>query len=228
MILSYLRTIMNVTEYISNHLQPLRVKDHIEGVQHRFQQSLVTHLPLVENKILLGCFSKEDIQVLHLASEEIGTQIDLLHSFFADEKATILELLKIFADNDANIIPVLNQEQHYIGYYELGDVLDIFSTTPFMIEKSETLIIEKKENDFSMTEANQIIEANGGKVLGSYVSSKSQENVQITLKIITKDLNEIMHTFRRYDYKIISIHENDIYLEDLKNRSEYLQKYLEM
>jgi hypothetical protein len=37
-----------------------------------------------------------------------------------------------------------------------------------------------------------------------------------------------MQTFRRYDYKIISMHENDIYLEDLKNRSEYLKKYLDM
>jgi len=219
---------MNLTEHISNQLQSLQLKDRIEDVKHNFQQSPVTHLPVVENKILLGCFSEEDIQVLDLASEEIRNQIHLLHSFFADEKATVLELLKIFADNDANIIPVLNQEQHYIGYYDLGDVLDIFSSTPFMIEQSETLIIEKKESDYSMTEANQIVEANGGKVLGSYVSNKSQEIVQITLKLTTKNINEIMHTFRRYGYKIISMHENDIYLEDLKNRSEYLQKYLEM
>ena len=28
--------------------------------------------------------------------------------------------------------------------------------------------------------------------------------------------------------KDISTHENDVYLEDLKNRSDYLQKYLEI
>lgn len=228
MILSYLRTRMNITEHIINHLQPLQLKDSIEVAQRSFQQNPVTHLPVVENNLLMGCFSEEDIQILDFTSEEIGNQAHLLHSFFADEKATVLELLKIFADNDANIIPVLGKDKQYIGYYDLRDVLDVFSTTPFMIEESETLIIEKKENDYSMTEANQIVEANGGKVLGSYISDKSQEFVQVTLKIVTNDINEIMHTFRRYDYKIISTHENDIYLEDLKNRSEYLQKYLEM
>ena len=65
-------------------------------------------------------------------------------------------------------------------------------------------------------------------MLGLYISEKQQDVVQVTLKVITEDIHEIMHTFRRYDYKIISTHENDVYLEDLKNRSDYLQKYLEM
>lgn len=219
---------MNITEHIINQLQPLNLKDDIATAQNSFQQNPVTHLPVVENDQLQGCFSEEDVQILENSSDEIGNQAYLLHSFFADEKATVLELLKIFADNDANIIPVLNEEKQYIGYYDLRDVLDVFSTTPFMIEESETLIVEKIEKDYSMTEANQIVEANAGKVLGSYISEKSQEVVQVTLKIVAKDINEIMHTFRRYDYKIVSVHDNDIYLEDLKNRSEYLQKYLEM
>ena len=108
------------------------------------------------------------------------------------------------------------------------DVLDVFSTSPFMIENSETVIIEKIENDYSMSEIAQIIESNSGKLLGLYISEKKDWIVQVTLKIVSEDINEVMHTFRRYDYKIISSHENDVYLEDLKNRSEYLQKYLEM
>ena len=110
----------------------------------------------------------------------------------------------------------------------MRDVLDVFSTSPFMIEEGETLIVEKLSNDFSMSEITQIVESNGGKLLGLYISEKSAEFVQITIKVISDEINEIMQTFRRYDYKIVSMHENDIYLEDLKNRSEYLQKYLEM
>ena len=152
----------------------------------------------------------------------------LLNSFFADEKATVLELLKIFADNDTNIVPVLNEDKNYIGYYDLRDVLDVFSTSPFMIEESETLVIEKLENDYSMSQVVQIIESNGGKLLGLYISEKNTDIIQVTIKVISNEINEIMQTFRRYGYKIISMHENDIYLEDLKNRSEYLQKYLDM
>jgi len=38
--------------------------------------------------------------------------------------------------------------------------------------------------------------------------------------------NKIIQTFRRYNYTVLSKHVEDAYLEDLKDRSNYLQKYL--
>jgi predicted transcriptional regulator len=219
---------MNMNDYILEEIKPLRLKDSVKSTQKVFKNYPITHFPVIENNKLLGSFAEEDIQTIENKEEELIAHAHLLNSFFADEKATVLELLKIFADNDSNIIPVLNEHKEYIGYFDLRDVLDIFSTSPFMIEEGETLIVEKLKTDYSMSQITQIIEATGGKLLGLYISEKTAENTQVTLKIISDDLNEIVQTFRRYDYKIISMHENDIYLEDLKNRSEYLQKYLKM
>ena len=219
---------MNITDYILNEIKPLSLKSSVKTAKKLFDNFPITHFAVVENSKILGCFAQDDIQTIENKSDELVAYTHLLNSFFADEKATVLELLKIFADNDTNVIPVINKEKDYIGYYDLCDVLDVFSTSPFMIEDSETLIIEKLESDYSMSEVSQIIESNGGKLLGMYISEKQQGLVQVTLKITTEDIHEIMHTYRRYDYKIISTHENDVYLEDLKNRSDYLQKYLEM
>ncbi|MEO9570818.1 MAG: CBS domain-containing protein [Polaribacter sp.] len=217
-----------MNDYILEEIKPLRLKDIIKNAQKVFKNYPITHFPVIENNKLLGSFAEDDIQTIENKEEELVVYAHLLNSFFADEKATVLELLKIFADNDTNIIPVLNENKDYIGYFDLRDVLDVFSTSPFMIEESETLIIEKLRADYSMSEVVQIIESSGGKLLGLYISEKNTDVNQITIKVISDEINEIMQTFRRYDYKIISMHENDIYLEDLKNRSDYLQKYLEM
>lgn len=219
---------MNINDYILKEIKAFHLKDSVKKAQKLFKSYPITHFPVVENDKLLGSFAEDDIQTLENKEEELVAHSYLLNSFFADEKATVLELLKIFADNNTTIIPVLNKEKNYIGYYDLCDVLDVFSTSPFMIEESETLIVEKLELDYSMGEVSQIVEANGGKLLGVYLSEKSNNFVQVTLKIVSDEINEIIQTFRRYDYKIVSNHENDIYLEDLKNRSDYLQKYLEM
>ncbi|QNM85521.1 CBS domain-containing protein [Polaribacter pectinis] len=219
---------MNINDYILKEIKALRLKDSVKNAQKVFKNYPITHFPVIEDDKLLGSFAEDDLQTIENKDEELVAYAHLMNSFFADEKATVLELLKIFADNDTNIIPVLNKERNYMGYYDLGDVLDVFSTSPFLIEESETLIVEKLENDYSMGEVAQIVEANGAKLLGVYVSSKSNDFIQVTLKIVTNEINEIIQTFRRYDYKIVSTHENDIYLEDLKNRSDYLQKYLEM
>ncbi|UAM98422.1 CBS domain-containing protein [Polaribacter litorisediminis] len=219
---------MNINDYILKEIKALTLKNTVKSAQKLFKNYPITHFPLIENGKLLGSFAENDLQTIEHKENKLVNYVHLLNSFFADEKATVLELLKIFADNDTTIIPVINDDKNYIGYYDLRDVLDAFSTSPFMIEESETLIIEKLEDDYSMSEVAQIVESNGGQLLGLYISEKRSDFVQITLKIVTKEINEMMHTFRRYNYKVISMHENDIYLEDLKNRSEYLQKYLEM
>lgn len=217
-----------MNDYILKEITPLRLKDAVKKAQKVFKNYPITHFPVIEDNKLLGSFAEDDIQTIENKETELVESSHLLNSFFADEKATVLELLKIFADNDTNIIPVLNEQKEYIGYFDLRDVLDVFSTSPFMIEESETIIIEKLSNDYSMSQVVQIIEASGGKLLGLYISEKKADTIQITIKVISDEINEIMQTLRRYDYKIISMHENDIYLEDLKSRSEYLQKYLEM
>ena len=217
-----------MNEYILEEIKPLHPKDALKSAQKLFKNYPITHFPVIENNKFVGSFGEDDIQTIENKEDEIDTYAHLLHSFYADEKATVIELLKIFADNDTNIITVINQFKDYIGYFDLRDVLDVFSTSPFMLEESETLIIEKQKNDYSMSQIVQIIESNGGKLLGIYISAKQLDMIQVTLKIISKEINEIMQTLRRYDYKIISIHENDLYLEDLKNRSGYLQKYIEM
>jgi predicted transcriptional regulator len=219
---------MNINDYILKEIKAFGLKDRVKSAQKVFKNYPITHFPVIENNKLLGSFAADDVQTIENKEDKLAVHAHLLSSFFVDEKATVLELLKVFADNDTNIIPVLNNQKKYVGYYDLSDVLDVFSRSPFMIEQSETLILEKIENEYSMGEVAQIAEANGAKLLGVYVSAKSNDVIQVTLKIVSKEINEIIQTFRRYNYKIVSTHKNDIYLEDLKNRSDYLQKYLEM
>ncbi len=219
---------MNINDYLLKDIKALGLQDSVNSAQKLFKNFPITHFPLVENGELLGSFAEDDMHTIENKEAILGSYTHLANYFFSDENATVLELLKIFADNDTNIIPVLNTDKNYIGYYDLHDVLDAFSMSPFMLEESETVIIEKLENDSSMSEVTQIVEANGGKLLGIYISEKHDSFLQVTLKIISDDMNEIMQNFRRYDYKIISSHQNDKYLEDLKYRLDYLQKYLDL
>ena len=60
------------------------------------------------------------------------------------------------------------------------------------------------------------------------IAEANVDKIQITLKIALGGMNEIIQTFRRYNYEIISEHQEDNYLNNLKDRSEYLDKYLNM
>jgi Mg/Co/Ni transporter MgtE len=139
-----------------------------------------------------------------------------------------LDVLEVFAKNHTNVVPVLNEENAYLGYYELEDIVKFFHETPFLREQGGIIVIKKSMQDYSMSQIAQIVESNNGKLLGLFVSEADAENVQITIKIALGAMNDIIQTFRRYNYEIVSEHHEDNYLNNLKERSEYLDKYLSM
>ncbi|MCB0374841.1 MAG: acetoin utilization protein acuB, partial [Sinomicrobium sp.] len=149
-----------------------------------------------------------------------------LDRFFVRQNTNWVSVLETFSKNETNIMPVLDAHDNYLGYYDLVDIMSFFRETPFLKEPGGIIIVEKGIRDYAFSEIAQIVESNDGKLLGGFISEIKDDLVQITLKIGGTGLNNIMQTFRRYSYNIVFGNERDAYLESLKDRSEYLTKYL--
>ncbi|HAI37875.1 MAG TPA: acetoin utilization protein acuB, partial [Maribacter sp.] len=72
----------------------------------------------------------------------------------------------------------------------------------------------------------QIVESNNAKLIGGFITDTQNDIVQVTLKITANNYNKVVQTFRRYNYHILFGNSDDEFLEDLKKRSDYLDKYL--
>jgi hypothetical protein len=217
---------MNLSEYIINDIKPLDINDEIGDIQLLFNQLTYSHIP-IKNKddVYLGCMSETDAHCYN-NKKHISDYSHAIEGFFVRHNTVWLDVLESFAQNSTNIMPVLNEKNTYLGYYELNDIISLFNETPFFAGAGSILIIEKGLNDYSFSEISQIVESNDGKILGAFISKIENDVAQITIKIGNTGLNDIMQTFRRYSYNIISGHEEDSYIESLKERSDYLNKYL--
>ncbi|XMO88353.1 acetoin utilization protein acuB [Algibacter sp. AS12] len=219
---------MKLSELIINDITPLSNQSETSDLKQLFNQLTYSHIPVKnENGAYLGCFSDTDAHCFD-SEKAIETYLYALEDFYVRSNTLWLDVLEAFAVNSANIMPVLNEQNEYLGYYELNDVISLFSESPFFSEAGGILVVEKGVNDYSFSEISQIVESNDGKLLGAFVSKMNTDLVQVTLKIGNTGLNEIIQTFRRYSYNIVSGHEEDGYIETLKERSDYLNKYLNM
>lgn len=219
---------MNIKEYILDDLEVLTPESLVKKAQQIFETLPITHLPIVKNGELLGSISESDIQTIDEKLSKISEHSHLIDFFFTDESITLLKTIKLFSENDTNIMPVLNNEKKYMGYFELNDVLEFFCSSSSLFSDGIIIVIEKNKKDFSMSEVSQIVESNNANILGLYISNQTSDIIQATVKINSEDINEVIQTFRRYNYNLISEHKDDFYLQDLKDRSDYLQKYLNM
>jgi len=218
---------MPLREYIINDIKPLQTTDSIDDVQQLFNQLTYSHIPIVRDSIYIGCMSENDAHCFE-SNKSIVDYLYVLEGFFVRSQTVWLDVLEAFAQNDSNIMPVLDEKNNYIGYYELNDIISLFNETPFFAEAGGIIIVEKGYNDYSFSEVCQIVESNNAKLLGAFISKIENDVVQITLKIGSAGLNDIIQSFRRYSYNIVSGHEDDAFLKNLKDRSDYLDKYLNL
>ena len=218
---------MPLSEYIINDIKPLNVTSNIGDAQQLFNQLTYSHIPIKKDDIYIGCLSETDAHCFD-SDKPITEYLYTLEGFFVRRSTLWLDVLEAFAQKDTNIMPVLGDNNQYLGYYELNDIIAMFNQTPFFSEPGGILIVEKGYNDYAFSEVCQIVESNNGKLLGAFISKVGNDMVQITLKIGNAGLNEIIQSFRRYSYNIISGHEDDTFVQNLKERSDYLNKYLNL
>jgi len=211
--------------YLNSELKPLKHSTSIGEAQDFFEELTYSHFPVTEDGVYIGCVSKESIEFL-TSTALINENRFHFERFFVRSSMILLDVLEVFAKNETNLLPVLDEKNNYIGYYELEDVIRFLNETPFLKEEGSILIVTKEVTTFSMSQVAQIVESNQAKILGLFISNVTQNSVEITIKMSQCGLNDIIQTFRRYEYEIISEHLEDSYLNGLKERSDYLDKYL--
>jgi len=214
-----------ITDYITNDYKAIDSQQTIADVQDFFLDVPYSHFSVLNEGIYIGSIAADDVETFD-TDKKVADYKYTLEGFFARKNMIWLDVLEVFAKNHTNIVPVLDEENSYLGYYELEDIVKFFHETPFLKEQGGIIVVKKSLIDYSMSQIAQIVESNNGKLLGLFVSEADVESVQITIKIALGSMNDIIQTFRRYNYEIVSEHHEDNYLNNLRERSDYLDKYL--
>ena len=217
---------MELMNYISTDRITVNTQFTVAKTLNYFNEISYTHLPIVKDNKLIGNIAKEDLLGIDDVSKKIEELVYLYNFFHAKEDDTLLELFSNFSIHNTNVLPIVKNQNVYVGYIDLNDMLDCFADTPFLNTEGNIILLEKKNIEYTMSQVCQIVESNSNSVLGCFVFNKTDEKTQITLKVKSININELIQSFRRYDYTILNNLTEDSYLEGLKKRSEYFIKYL--
>lgn len=217
---------MQTANYILNDITPITLDTPLGDVEEAFSRNSYSHLPVLDDKIYFGAIDRVEFDLIKSPESTLMEHRQLLEPFYVTESMNWFEVLQYFATYNTNMMPILNRDKEYIGYFELDDFLNLFKCTPFLHEEGVILVVAKNTTDFSFSEISQIVESNNATLFGAFVSKIEDETAQITLKLSLHDINNTLHSFRRYNYEIVNEFEKDKYLDELNQRSEYLQRYL--
>lgn len=216
---------MQIQSHIITTIPVFKIDDSIKRVIQFFKANTYSHVAVMDEDRFLGVLSEKDLEVYE-SGKKIEDYRYQLEAFFVREETAWLDVLEAFARNEANCLPILGDDEKVIGYYDLTEVIIQFIETPFFTEPGGILVLAKGIKDYSFSEIAQIVESNNLKLIGGFITDIENDVVQITIKISTSNLNEVIQSFRRYNYTILFGNNDDKFIEDLKQRSDYLDKYL--
>ena len=112
---------MNLSELILNDIKPVEMSQKILLTQQMFNNLTYSHIPVSEEDDFIGCISANDAHCFDSESSILDCKY-VIELFFVIESANWLDVLEAFAQNNTNIMPVMNNN-NYIGYYELKDII---------------------------------------------------------------------------------------------------------
>jgi CBS domain-containing protein len=188
----------------------------------------ISHLPIVNNKKLLGLISEDDIYDLNDPEEPIGNHRLSLFRPFVYPNQHPYEVLEIASRLRLTVVPVISEDSEYMGMIKMVDLMHFFARLSAIEKSGGIIVLEMHVNDYSLSEIAQIVESNDARILSSYVETHPNSvRMEVTLKINIADLSSIIQTFNRFDYEVKASFTEVDKQEDLMNsRFDHLMRYL--
>lgn len=214
-------------ELLNQSIPVFRIDDRVEEVKEFFEDGRFSHVAIYDDQRFLGNLSSYAIYPFE-NDESLYSLIDELQSFWVGETTHWVSVFDQLLKSGADLIPVLDNSGLHRGYYLLEDIEGMFGQSTFVQEAGEVLIISSNHSNFSVSTIVQIIEMNQGGVGGLLMTTSNELGKEVAVKVNSENFTQILTELRRYDYHIDYAPVNDLYFEQLKERSDYLTNYLDL
>ncbi len=211
---------------VSDSIIPLRTSDTGDEALAIMNEFYVRHLPIVNNEQLLGLVSEEDI-LNNDVEEAVGSYSLSLPHAYVRQNDHLYEVIRLMAEYQLTVIPVIDEELNYHGLITLEDLLRSFAEAGSFRESGSIIVLEMTKVDYTMSEIARIVESEGAVILSSFITTALDSNrIEVTIKINRQNILSILATFERFDYQIKASFNESEYIDTLKDRFDSLMTYL--
>ena len=218
---------MKASNLISSSLITLHPDDDGDRALSLMDELRVNHLAVVRNSFYLGILSEKEILSWDKTDEFIEEHISELSAPSVIGSQHLFDIIQTVEQNSLSIIPVLDEEKHYLGAITNRKLLYTIAKSTAVQSVGGVIVLQMNQNDYSMSEISRIIEENDTKILSSYITSvPNAQKIEITLKLNKIDITAIVKDFDRFDYTLIASYNQDENNDDFLERYESLMRFL--
>ena len=219
---------MIAEELINQMIPPLKITDPVAKAARWMEEFRVNQMPVVKNRQYMGMVTEDNIlenNGQNTTLEEVEFGFENVHVMHHQHFYTVMETA---IRNKIQVVPVLDEHHDFLGVITVNDTIAAFGQMSALHGQGGILVLSMNERDYALSEISRHVEENKAKILSAYVSPDEMDGykVKVTLKINTTDLNRIIATFERFNYRIVAQFHDATEIKDDQDRLDLLMRYL--
>lgn len=221
---------MTTGEIINRGLFPASPEDTLQYLLDRMAEHKVAQIPIVLDNIFMGLAQEEDlIEELHEDSLQLPIASHSLKLIFVYQNQHIYDALRLFHVHRLDVLPVVDEQQKYLGVICLKDMLNAMAESLVTDDQGGIIVLEIGNRDNFLSQIAQIVESDNAQIMSSSaLSFPDSTRMEITLKLNRTDISSIIASFLRHDYVVKAIYNDTRSFDTTRNRYDQLMNYLDI
>ena len=217
---------MIAANLLSQSIIPLKTSDTGQEALSIMNDFYVKHLPIVNNKQLLGLISEDDI-LDHDIEEAVGSFRLSMQRPYVKGTDHIFDVIRIMSEYNLTVVPVVDREDNYLGLIVQDDLLKFFAGIGSFTEPGSIIVIEMNKRDYSLAAIARIVESDNAAILSSFITTNlDSSKIDLTIKVNRQEIQGIIKTLERFEYQVKASFQEADYFDTFKDRYQSLMTYL--
>lgn len=217
---------MRVSDHILNDFKPLGIEEEAGAVLEAMEELKCSHLPVLHEGKYLGLISEDDLLDVENTADSLERHLKVLKPYSARENTHIYEAIRTIGRGNLTCLPVLNEEDEYMGYVSPQELMWDLGQQITFVETGGVVVLRVAVRDYHISQIAQIVESEDALILGLQLRSDGADYLKLALKINQRDLSRIVKSFERYNYQVLELYHESLFDDTASDRLEGLIKYL--
>ncbi|WP_333625253.1 CBS domain-containing protein [Sphingobacterium siyangense] len=218
---------MLISQFLSNADFSIQNADSIQQALEKLQDMLCKELVVLNGDDYIGLVNEtilldaED-EDAPLSSIKINTAPIQLK--FDQHPYDALVMITVY---NSTIIPVLDQDNKYIGVSTQFDILKAISSIQSQNESGAIIVLAIGLHDFSLSQIAHLVESDNCRILNCATKiNLESDNIEVTLKVDKSNINALLNSFLRHNYLVLETHNTIAAFDDTADRYQQLMNYI--
>lgn len=206
----------------------IKLTDSLYKVLELFEEFQVSHLPVVSEKNkYLGLICQKDVFDVYDESKNVGENNHPFLRLSIFEHTHVFETIALFGNTKLSLLPVINNQEKYLGYILPIDVLEGLTQHTSIQEQGSLLVLKIYNRDYSLNEISRLLEADGFQIISLFLEYLQDENSTLVhLKLNKDSIGRAIRIFERFNYEIFFVDKNNQEDDHDVDTYQSLMKYL--